>query len=61
MTLQLQGTEEAINTIIGPPENQDEDDKIINMFFLEKKGKHVVCSGSTAKMVSKFLKAPLMP
>ncbi len=48
----------AVNIIIGPPENPGEDHNILNMFFA-KKGKHVVCGGSTAKMVSKFLKKPL--
>lgn len=59
LTLQLR-ERKAVNIIIGPPENPNEDDKILNMFF-GKKGKHVVCGGSTAKMVSKFLKAPLVP
>ena len=48
----------AVNIIIGPPENPGEDHKILNMFFA-KKGKHVVCGGSTTKMVSNFLKKPV--
>lgn len=58
LTLQLR-ERKAVNIIIGPPENPGDDDKILNMFFA-KKGKHVVCGGSTAKMVSKFLNKPLV-
>lgn len=58
LSLQLR-ERKAVNIIIGPPENPGEDHKILNMFFA-KKGKHVVCGGSTAKMVSKFLNKPLV-
>ncbi|MBU5428272.1 serine/threonine-protein phosphatase [Tissierella pigra] len=58
LTLQLR-ERKAVNIIIGPPENPAEDHKILNMFF-GKKGKHVVCGGSTANMVAKFLKRPII-
>lgn len=58
LTLQLR-ERKAVNIIIGPPENPAEDHKILNMFF-GKKGKHVVCGGSTANMVAKFLKKPII-
>lgn len=45
---------QAVNIIIGPPKNMEDDNKILKLFF-SKEGKHVVCGGTTAKMVSKYL------
>ena len=50
----------AVNMIIGPPENKDEDDKILKMFFA-KTGVHIVCGGTTANTVSQYLKKPVTP
>ena len=49
---------EVINVCVGPPENKDLDEKMLNLFFA-KKGKHVVCGGTTSHMVSNFLNVPL--
>lgn len=44
----------VVNIMIGPPENKDDDLSTMRLFFA-KEGKHVVCGGSTAKAVAKFL------
>ncbi|MEA4891265.1 MAG: SpoIIE family protein phosphatase [Peptococcaceae bacterium] len=51
---------QAVNMIIGPPENKNEDNKILKMFFA-KAGAHIVCGGTTAHTVSQYLKKPLIP
>lgn len=50
----------AVNLMIGAPANADEDDRILRLFF-HKEGKHVVCGGTTAKIVGRFLRKPVMP
>jgi hypothetical protein len=49
---------EVVNMLIGPPENKEDDNKVLNLFF-SKKGKKVICGGSTAKVVSNYLKKPI--
>ena len=39
---------------------EPEDDRILRLFF-HKEGKHVVCGGTTAKIVGRFLRKPVMP
>lgn len=51
---------QAVNVIIGPPENKEEDNKILRMFFA-KTGIHIVCGGTTANTVSQYLKKPVIP
>lgn len=48
----------AVNMLVGPPENKEEDDRILKMFFA-KSGARIVCGGSTANAVSKYLNKPL--
>lgn len=49
---------EVVNMLVGPPENKDEDNQIMKMFFA-KNGNRSVCGGSTANAVSKYLNKPL--
>ena len=49
---------QAVNLIIGPPQDRSDDEKMLRLFFA-KAGKHVVCGGSTAHMVSRYLNEPL--
>lgn len=50
---------EVVNMLVGPPENKEDDNKILKLFF-SKNGKTVICGGSTACVASKYLKKPLM-
>lgn len=49
---------EVVNMLIGPPENKEDDNKVLNLFF-SKNGKKVICGGSTAKVVSNYLRKPI--
>lgn len=49
---------QVVNMLVGPPENKGEDHQIMNLFFA-KNGIRVVCGGSTANAVSKYLEQPL--
>ncbi|MDF2654468.1 MAG: hypothetical protein K0R19_942 [Bacillota bacterium] len=49
---------QVVNMMVGPPENQNEDDRIMNLFFA-KNGIRVVCGGTTANAVSRYLNKPL--
>ena len=51
---------QAVNLIVGPPERRDEDDRIFKLFFA-KTGLHVVCGGTTARAVGKYLQKPVVP
>lgn len=46
----------AVNVMIGPPENKDDDLSTMRLFFA-KEGKHVVCGGTTAQAVAEYLGA----
>ncbi len=48
----------VVNMLIGPPENKEDDNKVLKLFF-SKNGKTVVCGGSTASVVSKYLNKPM--
>ena len=50
----------AVNVMMGPPENREDDNKILRLFF-SKSGKHVVCGGSTAGVVSNYLGKTVTP
>jgi len=49
---------EVVNMLIGPPENKEDDNKVLKLFF-SKNGKTVICGGSTASVVSKYLNKPM--
>ena len=50
----------AVNVMIGPPVNPDDDEKVLKLFFA-KEGLHVVCGGTTAQIASRYLKKPVVP
>ena len=43
-----------VNVVYGPPSNAEDEKRIMSLFF-SKGGKHVVCGGTTAKVVAKYL------
>ncbi len=49
---------EPVNLIFGPPTNRDDDKRMLSLFF-SKAGKHIVCGGTTASIVSKYLDKPI--
>ncbi len=49
-----------VNVVIGPPTSKEDDRKMLTLFFA-KRGKHVSCGGTTAKIVSNFLNTPVIP
>ncbi len=50
---------QVVNMLVGPPENKEEDNRIMKLFFA-KSGTRIVCGGSTANAVSKYLNKPLV-
>ena len=44
----------AVNLMIGPPENREDDQATMRLFF-SKTGAHAVCGGTTAKTVASYL------
>lgn len=51
---------EPMNLVIGPPSNRDDCQKMMSLFF-SKKGKHIVCGGTTSTIAAKYLDKPLIP
>ncbi len=51
---------EPMNLLFGPPIDPDDSDKMMNLFF-SKKGKHIICGGTTSKIAAQYLKKPLIP
>lgn len=49
---------EPMNLLFGPPSNRDDCDRMMSLFF-SKKGKHIVCGGTTSSIAAKFLGKPL--
>ena len=47
-----------VNILFGPPSNRDDCNRMLSLFF-SKEGKHIVSGGTTASIVSKWLKKPL--
>ena len=45
---------EPMNVLFGPSLNRDDSDRMMSLFF-SKKGKHIVCGGTTASIAAKFL------
>lgn len=49
---------QVVNMLVGPPKNPDDDEKVASL-FLSRAGKHVVCGGTSAKIISKYLNRPV--
>ncbi len=49
-----------MNLLIGPPANRDDCHKMMSLFF-SKKGKHIICGGTTSSIAAEYLKKPLRP
>ncbi len=49
---------EPVNIVFGPPTHRDDDKRMLSLFF-SKEGKHIVCGGTTASLVSKYLNKPI--
>ncbi len=49
---------EPMNILFGPPANRDDSDRMMSLFF-SKKGKHIVCGGTTSTIAAKWLNKPL--
>ena len=47
-------TRQAVNLLVGPPRQQKDDEAFMHRFFASE-GTHIVCGGSTAQMVSRYL------
>lgn len=48
------------SVVIGPPTNKEDDEKMLGLYFA-KRGKHIVCGGTTAKIVGRYLGEPVIP
>jgi hypothetical protein len=46
------------NVLIGPPQDTRDDGKVLEEFF-SKSGKHIICGGTTSKIVAKYLGSEL--
>ncbi len=42
------------NLLVGPPSRKEEDDQILSSFF-DSSGKHIVCGGTTCRLVASYL------
>ncbi len=51
---------EPMNLLLGPPVDPDDANKMMSLFF-SKKGKHIVCGGTTSKIAANYLKKELVP
>ena len=47
-----------MNILFGPPADPDDCNRMMSLFF-SKEGKHIVCGGTTASIVAKYLRKPL--
>ncbi len=50
---------EQVNLMIGPPANVEDNNKMLSLFF-GKRGKHIVCGGTTSRIVSEYLGKPMI-
>lgn len=50
----------AVNVMVGPPADPKDDARVLKLFFA-KEGSHICCGGSTAHMISRYLKRPIIP
>jgi len=48
----------SLNLLIGPPENPEDVNKMMRFFF-SRDGYHIVCGGTTSKLVAAYLDKPL--
>lgn len=48
-----------ISVMVGPPAHEYDDDRMVSL-FLSKEGKHIVCGGTTAKVVARHLKREVL-
>ena len=46
------------NVLFGPPVNRDDTERMLNLFF-SKKGKYIICGGTTASIAAQHLHKPL--
>ena len=49
---------EPMNILFGPPSNRDDSNRMMSLFF-SKKGKHIVCGGTTSNIAAKYLRTSL--
>ena len=49
---------EPMNFLFGPPSNRDDAERMMSLFF-SKRGKHIICGGTTASIAANFLNKPL--
>jgi serine/threonine protein phosphatase PrpC len=49
----------VVNLLIGPPEHKEDDNKVLKLFF-SRKGKKIICGGTTAKIASRYLNKPIV-
>ena len=49
---------EPMNILFGPPLNISDQNKMLILFF-SKRGQHIVCGGTTSKIVSEYLGKPI--
>ncbi len=59
LALKMRGRQ-AVNLMIGPPANPEDDGRILKLFFA-KEGLHVISGGTTAQIVSRYLNKPIVP
>ncbi|MBQ3378363.1 MAG: SpoIIE family protein phosphatase [Clostridia bacterium] len=48
-----------MNILFGPPRNPDDANRMMSLFF-SKRGKHIICGGTTSSIAAKWLKKPLV-
>ena len=51
-------TRHAVNLVVGPPENKQDDEKMMAQFFTSE-GTRIVCGGTTSQVVSRYLNQPI--
>lgn len=51
---------QAVNILIGPPQDANDDSRVLDLFF-SKAGRHVICGGTTSKMAAAYLGKGIKP
>ena len=51
---------QTINLMVGPPTNPRDDNRIASVFMTQP-GLHIVCGGTTSKIVANYLEKPVIP
>ncbi len=49
----------AVSVMVGPPTNPEDDEKVMRLFFA-RGGKHIVCGGTSTKVVARYLDKPIL-